>query len=59
MKTSKKLALVLGVATGAAVALMTFGKTGKKNRNLTVKKRTDSNEITSTDDYSDSDFYYI
>ncbi len=38
MKTTKKLALLFGVATGAAVAVMAFGKTGKKTKNLLVKK---------------------
>lgn len=54
MKTGKKIALLFGVATGAAVALMAFGKTGKKTKNLTSKKKT---EIQNLGD--DSDINYV
>ena len=59
MKTGKKIALFLGIATGAAVAVMTLGKTNKKNRNIasrSVSKSSDKNEASGFDD---SDVNYI
>ena len=59
MKAGKKWAILFGVATGAAVALMTFGKSTKKNRNVAIKKRTEKNEYSRQDDYDDSDMNYV
>ena len=57
MKTGKKLALMFGVATGAAVALMAFGKAGKRARNYFVKKESIANHDGS-DLYDESDINY-
>ena len=59
MKAGKKWALLFGVATGAAVALMTFGKATKKNRNLIIKKRTETSEPSKNDHYDDSEIHYV
>ncbi|MEQ8242394.1 MAG: hypothetical protein RIB54_14400 [Fulvivirga sp.] len=59
MKTGKKIALFLGIATGAAVAVMTLGKTSKKNRNIasrSVSKSGDKKDLNSLDD---SDINYV
>ncbi len=57
MKTTKKLALLFGVAAGAAVALMAFGKTGKKTRNVLTKRDA---EVKSADlDQHNNDMFYI
>lgn len=59
MKTGKKIALFLGIATGAAVAVMTLGKTNKKNRNIasrSVSKSGDKKDLNSLDD---SDMNYV
>ena len=59
MKTGKKIALFLGIATGAAVAVMTLGKTNKKNRNIasrSISKSGDKKDLSSLDD---SDMNYI
>jgi len=53
MKTSKKIALFLGVATGAAVAMMTISKTSKNLRNTatrSVSKSSDKKIIGTLDD---------
>ncbi|QSE97754.1 hypothetical protein [Fulvivirga lutea] len=58
MKTGKKLALLFGLATGAAVAFMAFGKTGKKVRSSVVKKASELDNKGKTDLYDESDVNY-
>lgn len=53
MKTGKKLALFFGLATGAAVALMAFGKSGKTTKKFVTKKRS---EVKALDD---NDMNYV
>lgn len=59
MKTGKKIALFLGIATGAAVAVMTLGKTNKKNRNIANRSVSKSNDKDDSNGFEDTDVNYI
>ncbi len=60
MNTGKKLAIFLGLATGAAVAVMAFGRTGKKiTKNILAKRETKVEETKKANDTEESEINYI
>ncbi len=58
MKTGKKIALFLSIATGAAVAMMTIGKTNK-NKNLVTRTVSKSGDKRVVESHDDSEVNYI
>lgn len=59
MKTGGKIALVLGLVTGAAVTFMAFNKTGKKNSNLVAKKKPEVKDEVKIEETADAEVNYI
>lgn len=61
MKIGKKLALVLGIATGAIVAIAMTGRAGKRTRQYISRRTQDEGaEVKQTSEkYDDSEVHYI
>lgn len=59
MNTVKKLALLFGVATGAAVTIMAFGKNGKKARNYFLKKDSENSKRRKLEINDDDEVNYV
>lgn len=55
MKIRKKLALTLGMAAGAVVAVVATGRTGKRTRQYVFRK----NMNFPSEPYDDSEVHYI
>lgn len=61
MKMGKKLALALGIAAGALVAVVATGRSGKKVRsNISKKVQEQKNDFKqATELYNDTEAHYI
>lgn len=59
MNTVKKLALIFGVATGAAVTIMALGKPGKKARTYFQKKEGKNLSHQNFESKDDSEVNYV
>lgn len=59
MNTVKKLALIFGVATGAAVTIMALGKPGKKVKSYFHKKDARNLSSESLKSNDDSEVNYV
>lgn len=59
MKIRSKLALALGLAAGAVVAVVATGRTGKKTRQYISEKYEKPKTDHTSDQYDDSEAFYI
>ena len=59
MKTRKKIALLLGIATGITIIAMAFGRTTKKPKNSVVKKETHTNGSAKSEKEVEPDLNYV
>ena len=59
MKIRRKLALALGLAAGAVVAVVATGRTGKKTRQYISGKYEKPKTDRTSDHYDDSEVFYI
>lgn len=59
MRTNKKLALTLGFAAGAVVAVLVSGRNGKKNKSYVGLHSPQPGFKLISERYDDSEVYYI